>query len=104
MAMKKTLILYFYFLNFEPEKRFIFCFILQYSTVLHGKITVKNKAGYFVDFTYRGLFLECIPHDKRGFIVHTGKFKRLFTKSVHFLYKISWSFVILTLAQWETGV
>ena len=30
---------------------------------------VKNKADYFADFTYRGLFLERIPRDKRGFTV-----------------------------------
>ena len=36
---------------------------------MHCKITVKNKADYFADFTYRGLFLERIPRDKRGFTV-----------------------------------
>ena len=38
--------------------------------MLHCKITVKNKADYFADFTYRRLFLERIPHDKRGFTVY----------------------------------
>ena len=36
---------------------------------MHCKITVKNKADYFADFTYCGLFLERIPRDKRGFTV-----------------------------------
>ena len=44
-------------------------FVSFCSTVLHCKITVKNKADYFVDFTYHGLFLEHIPRDKRGFTV-----------------------------------
>ena len=43
---------------------------------MHCKITVKNKADYFADFTYRGLFLERIPRDKRGFTV----FQRQITK------------------------
>ena len=49
-------------------------FVSFCSTVLHCKITVKNKADYFADFTYRGLFLERIPRDKRGFTVYINKY------------------------------
>ena len=49
------------------KRGFIFLFHSVVAAVLHCKITVKNKADYFADFTYRGLLLERIPRDKRGF-------------------------------------
>ena len=49
------------------KRGFIFCFILQYSIALQNNS--KNKADYFVDFTYRGLFLERILCDKWWFTV-----------------------------------
>lgn len=36
-------------------------------------IIVKNKADYFADFAYCGLFLERNPRDKRGITVQKNK-------------------------------
>ena len=61
----------FSFLYILPNLRLQFFSVIKptmskNSTVLHCKITVKNKADYFADFTYRGLFLERIPAINEG--------------------------------------
>ena len=54
---------------YVSEKSVKLCGVESYSLKTHNKC--KNKADYFSNFTFHGLYLERNPRDKRGTTVMT---------------------------------